>query len=493
MTDKIGRNLPCPCGSGRKYKNCCYRRDAEAAGGRARSFSDPEWLLMRRTEGEIVNAVGRFLPQHFGADAVARAWDEFSAGSTIAGEHLQESIFIPWLVFSWCSVPAQRGPAGHEPLPVTPALAYLAECGDDLDEYQREFILAACREPFTFFVVTAVEPCRSLTLQDLLLEREILVKERKATETLSRGHVIFARSVTLSGQSILLGVAPVPLPPDVQGHIFDLRDEIKKQVRTKGKLDPAMLLSLDDMLRGFYFDAADRVLNPPLPVLQNTDGDPLVPIRLKYTLACSPQQALDSLKSLVLPEFQEEILDDADFDAAGELVRASLTWQKRGNKMHPEWRNTSLGNINIDGERLEVEVNSEKRAAKIRSELRKHLGNRCMLVEEKRESAESLLQAARDRRDSGGGRRPAELHGHAVPPEFRNALKAQMKAHWDAWPDIPLPALKNQTPREAARTPRGRERLEALLIEFEHRNKSIPQPELRPDVAELRRKLGLEG
>jgi len=23
MTDKIGRNDPCPCGSGKKYKKCC--------------------------------------------------------------------------------------------------------------------------------------------------------------------------------------------------------------------------------------------------------------------------------------------------------------------------------------------------------------------------------------------------------------------------------------------------------------------------------------
>jgi len=27
---KIGRNLPCPCGSGRKYKRCCWQRDRGA-------------------------------------------------------------------------------------------------------------------------------------------------------------------------------------------------------------------------------------------------------------------------------------------------------------------------------------------------------------------------------------------------------------------------------------------------------------------------------
>ncbi|MEO6594361.1 MAG: SEC-C metal-binding domain-containing protein [Planctomycetota bacterium] len=32
---KIGRNDPCPCGSGRKYKKCCFEKD-RAHGGRQR-------------------------------------------------------------------------------------------------------------------------------------------------------------------------------------------------------------------------------------------------------------------------------------------------------------------------------------------------------------------------------------------------------------------------------------------------------------------------
>ncbi len=29
MTGKIGRNDPCPCGSGKKYKNCCLNNSAQ--------------------------------------------------------------------------------------------------------------------------------------------------------------------------------------------------------------------------------------------------------------------------------------------------------------------------------------------------------------------------------------------------------------------------------------------------------------------------------
>lgn len=31
MTKKIGRNDPCPCGSGKKYKNCCMKKEQEQA------------------------------------------------------------------------------------------------------------------------------------------------------------------------------------------------------------------------------------------------------------------------------------------------------------------------------------------------------------------------------------------------------------------------------------------------------------------------------
>lgn len=35
MTDKVGRNDPCPCGSGKKYKNCCLNNSAQQETGRS--------------------------------------------------------------------------------------------------------------------------------------------------------------------------------------------------------------------------------------------------------------------------------------------------------------------------------------------------------------------------------------------------------------------------------------------------------------------------
>jgi hypothetical protein len=489
MKTPTGRNQPFPCGSGRKYKNCCYRLDAEAAGSRGQTYSDSEWRRIRRTEGDLIDAIGSFVRQRFGGDLIARAWVEFSAGSTIRKELLTASIFSPWFIFSWLPLPAGRAllQGGLSPQPL--ALTYLAEHRIRLDDYQESFIEAACAEPFSFFIVTAVEPHCSLVLRDLLLEREVTVKERQASESLSRGDVIYARSVSLAGQSILMGVGPVPLSPDIQGSIIDLRNELKRTARSNGPLSPEFLRSQDGLLRSFYFEAADRALNPPPPVLQNTDGDPLAFIRLRYKLQCAPEQALEALKSLVLPEYQDRILDDADFDGSGSLARVTLSWQKKGNRLNPEWDNTTLGSIEIKGSSIVIEVNSENRATKIRREVRDRLGDWCAFMKVERKPVEALLRG-----QSGyGGIRNQQLprEGEAMSPEGRAAVAEMIKAHWEAWLDSPIPALQNRTPRQAARTPEGRERLEALLITFEYRNESVVQPELRPQVDDLRRKLGL--
>lgn len=43
MANKLGRNEPCPCGSGKKYKRCCADRDAEEARAARAAGEGPPW------------------------------------------------------------------------------------------------------------------------------------------------------------------------------------------------------------------------------------------------------------------------------------------------------------------------------------------------------------------------------------------------------------------------------------------------------------------
>ena len=75
-------------------------------------------------------------------------------------------------------------------------------------------------------------------------------------------------------------------------------------------------------------------------------------------------------------------------------------------------------------------------------------------------------------------------------PEVQEFLRQQGERHWETWLDTRLPALGNRTPRQAARTPDGRERLDALFAEFAWRGERDRNP-MSPNVSALRAKLGL--
>ena len=55
----------------------------------------------------------------------------------------------------------------------------------------------------------------------------------------------------------------------------------------------------------------------------------------------------------------------------------------------------------------------------------------------------------------------------APPPELQAIQDEMIREQWEGRLDTRVPALGNKTPRQAARTVRGRERLEALLAEFD--------------------------
>jgi hypothetical protein len=69
-------------------------------------------------------------------------------------------------------------------------------------------------------------------------------------------------------------------------------------------------------------------------------------------------------------------------------------------------------------------------------------------------------------------------------------LRAFKAEHYATWADQPVPALGGQSPREMAKTKKGRERVELLLREMEHHEQLMP-PEERFDFSALREELGL--
>jgi hypothetical protein len=473
-----GRNDPCPCGSGRKFKHCCLR---------AHDADDAARMRLRTAEGVLVPALLTYAAYEFGDEFFDEAWDEFFLWDAVP-EDIDDSpefgtTFDPFFVFSFVPDAAEANlPPDWPTEPV--ALRFLHQEVESCPDFHREFIEQACKSHPSFFVVESTAPGRSIDLKDILTGRHFHVLEQSASRVLRAGDVTFTRVVTAGDASIMLGASAWVIPPSWHLSVIEFRDQ----------LSPRRLMTLADLskcdieVRRFYHQIVDAIVNPRLPTLQNTDGDPIEMTTMTYDLGVTPAEAFDRLRPLATLNGEAHV-DDERYDATGGIDAAVLTWLKAGNRKHKDWDNTTLGTLRLDGSRLVIEVNSARRRERIAKEISKRFGSTATLVETKTADIVKELQDRRARRGE-----TAEPTTFSTEPERTpeiQALEAElMQRHWDSWIDTKVPALGNRTPLQAAKTAKGRERLEALLSDFA-RSAEQRSSGFQPDLADLRRRLGL--
>ena len=474
----VGRNDPCPCGSGRKFKHCCLRiQDGE----------DSLRVRLRSAEGALVPALFSYAAQEFGNEFFDEAWDEFFLWNDVPDdvECSKEfgTTFDPFFVFDFVPDAAEDPlPNGWPTEPL--ALHFLHHQVESAPELHREFIEQACKSPASFFVVEAVIVGRALDIKDILTGRRFHVLEQSASRTLRVGDVLFTRVVTAGGGSIMIGACPWVIPASWHIPIIDVRE----RWRQKRLLTRDELIDYDLETRQTYHEIVDRLLHPTLPVMQNTDGDPIELTTLTYELGVPVAEAVERLTRLATLRGDVHIADEVR-DAAGTFVAATLTWIKAGNRKLKDWDNTTLGTLRLEGSRLVVEVNSSRRRRRIEKEIAKYLGAGATLVD----TTVTDLAEALERRREARSVEPLHLATKDVsppPPELQAIETELARRHWDAWLDTKVPALGNRTPRQAAKSASGRERLEALLADYSQ--KSVRgRNAFEPDIVTLKQKLGL--
>jgi hypothetical protein len=324
-----------------------------------------------------------------------------------------------------------------------------------------------------------------MRLRDVLLATEVDVIEKTGSQTLRLGDIVFAKVVPIEGIALIEGLGPVAIPLLRKPEIIELRGKLG----TQASLFPAETLrEFEFELRGLYLHLADEQFNPRLPELRNTDGDPLEMHTLIFDLD-APEEAVERLADLTAGVSEPEF----DRDAEGRLVCAEFTWAKRGNPVHKDWDNTTLGYIRIEGKRLTAEVNSAKRAATLRKLIEQRLGDTAHVKPAVVQSLQSALEREPTPQEQEQRRqREREQAEFAAQPEVQAALREHLRKHYRNWVDEKLPALGNRTPRKAVRDPDGREAVEALIKQIE-RDGARMTPPLDPDIVrELRETLGLK-
>ena len=482
----IGRNDPCPCGSGKKYKKCCLGKDATPS----------QALYYQRLSEAHDRLVDRLLPfaeKTFGEDAVDVAMDEFllwpESEDEIDEDMLDrvQPIFWPWFIFNWeydavdADVPLP-GPADR-----TVAELYAEANPGRLDPLEKRLIESINRKPYSFWEVLSVDKGKGMALRDILQGVFADVQERTGSQFVQANDVLFGRVVSIDGVGMFIGLAQTIIPPGQKPTIIQLRKHLQQDGNA---INDDTLYEWDTEIRQLYYDI-DRFLHTPSQ-LSNTDGDPMEFHKLIYEIS-SADEACKKLCDLCVTMTPEEILEEAERDDDGRIVHVEFSWDRHGYKGNTtELTNTVLGNIVINGNRLTAHVNSVERAKTLRRKIDTRLGGIGRFKVDEIQDFDAVMES--HEADDAPIMNEKEKDELMQLPEVQEHLKEMIGKHWESWVDQKIPALGGKTPRKAVKNADGREAVEALLQDAvrDRGQDPIMAEANRKGVQRVRESLGLE-
>ncbi len=200
MTTKTGRNDPCPCGSGKKYKQCC--------GNTSAMLVEPE---MKGHDGAVERAIDWLMNKHRKAVGVALdemlfdgLSDEERTVLEAQDQHTWQSIQLN--ATEWLLAEGQILIKG-EPKPVSEYL--LGQGGPLFTSGQRRWITQLAERPLCLYDVTDVLPGKQMTLCDALDTEAlpIIVREKSGSQASVAGTQIGFRIMEVDGHHELSGAA----------------------------------------------------------------------------------------------------------------------------------------------------------------------------------------------------------------------------------------------------------------------------------------------
>jgi hypothetical protein len=452
----IGRNEPCSCGSGKKYKKCCLLKEApEDASPRQR---------LHDMDGRLLHDVARWAAGRFGPEFEA-AYDEYP--DDIEADSVHYQLLVPW---SCCHFRVRGRPIIDW---------YLDERGRNLPLTDRGWLESQQRAWLGFWEVTAVEPGRRVHVRDLLTGQKRIVEEVSGSKMLRVRDAMLARVVDHAGISVFAGCHPRTLPPQEADDVVRMVRMLARAGRAKFmKMEKIRGAETENVLLDVWDKVVDAMDRRPPPVLHNTDGEPILMTTDHYAPS-SPKALAEIEKRLavepgVIPPDPDEPGPERDY-----------AFTRAGNKMHKNWDNTIVGRAFLGRDDVRLETNSRQRADALRGRFEVICAG--LVKHRAREHVDPMSKATNK---ESVERRSERLEERS--PEAAAALVAFKNEEYRAWLDQEIPALGGKTPRQAAKTPSRRRQVEVILKEIEHRE-SREFEGARFDVRQLRADLGLPG
>lgn len=200
--EKIGRNEPCPCGSGKKYKKCCLASEQEKA-------------ARRRAEANVAGNVLDWMAAHYPEGVRDAVQDGFYQGlksaerEALSGDANRYHELLNVNLGEWLMTDA-RITIGEEATPVREVL--LGVNGPNLTEAGRHWLESLGELPLSIYEVRRVEPGAGMLLADLVLpdEPEVWVRDKVASNSFLPWDTLAARLVRREKEERILSGALYP-------------------------------------------------------------------------------------------------------------------------------------------------------------------------------------------------------------------------------------------------------------------------------------------
>lgn len=215
---KIGRNDPCPCGSGKKYKQCHEPIDRAAA--------DHARLLRRaqdRLMSKLIEATQSESMMPYLSTGLSDYWDNRYSVTDVneLDEHEDNGSerFLTWFAFD---ARDDNNTTLVERITADPP----AEL--ELDEYERELLSTWQTTRLRPYLVAHVIKGKGALIRDVLTEQEYTLRDHAAAKRLEQDELIFAHLVPAGDEMFIAGLAAQTTPD------------------TREKLDEFLAVSLED-------------------------------------------------------------------------------------------------------------------------------------------------------------------------------------------------------------------------------------------------------
>jgi hypothetical protein len=447
-----GRNDPCPCGSGRKYKDCCSPADV-ARGATPTSANTRDSAIAKLLTFAFQPA---FDGDHSAAELTFWGNEIRNVSSNELSWLLESSDatikYNSWFLVDWAVDGAE-----------SVVELFLEEPNSGLTPAERLFLERLSRAHLRLYEVQDVVRGHGVRVLDLWTGTRLFVIEKTATSQIVRWDLLGAR------------VAPDGMGGNVfEGGLYlypaEAKDEILREFRRLNRRfqrvhpdgDPATFFRNHGAVFNHLW--LELVLFPKPPQVTTSEGDPLIFCRVVFD---TPH--IDDVRATLCRRPDVRQADEEHFELhepAGDGERLVGTWS-------------------FEGERVVLEATSQERAARGRKWLERLVGD---LVRYRATALETVDQAMNPLRQQ----RPVTAM-HERTEADTEVVRALYDRHYQTWMDRPMPALGNRTPRAAAQTKLWRRRLVELLKRLENEGERAALAG-RPayDFAWLWKELGLD-